>query len=241
MSRDPLEILASLNPVARLAESLSSDDAMLATIIASVPPTTVLSRRRRRGVWAALGTTVVVLGVAAFAILRQESPANPTRIVCFTDASVPPSGMHALDVSNDPVEACGVLWSNGVIASGEPPALTACVTNEGTIAVIPGDQQVCAQLGFANWVGAFSDDERRIVEFQTAVTEWFGTQCVPQGDALPQAEQFVADFDLDGWTVTDSGHWGVDRPCAASGVDPVTKTVNVGGRRRSAADNTPTT
>lgn len=239
MTRDPIELLASLNPMPRLNETLPGDEAMLASITASssLPAST---RRRRHWGWVVVGSTVAALGLAAFAILRQDSPANPTTIVCYTNAAVPPDAMHVLEVSDDPVDSCATLWRNGVIARGDPPELHACLNNAGTIAVIPGDSNVCSTLGFSNWVGAFSTDELQLINFQEEVTEWFGTQCIPESDAIRDAHRFVDRLDDDGWTVVNSGNWSSQRPCAASGVDPATKTVSVGGRRPH-ADGRPST
>ena len=124
---------------------------------------------------------------------------------------------------------------------GHTPALTGCITDAGSIAVIPGGQQVCAQLGLANWVGELSDDELIVVDFEQTVIDSFGSRCVPRVEAPAFAQQLLDTAGLIDWTVADNNNWTAQRPCAGPGVDPATKTLTVGGRRPKPGENVPAT
>lgn len=239
MKHDPLDILARWNPIPDLNETLPGDEDLLSTITASPVVVKVGSARRRRTVWAVTGTTVIVLAVAAFAILREESPSNPTAALCYSEASARPAVMHGLVGASDPIESCAELWRNGVIALGDAPALTGCITDAGSIAVVPGQQQVCAELGLANWVGELTDEELELINFQQSVIDRFASRCVPRFEAADLAQQLLDDAGLTDWAVADNDNWNAKRPCAGPGVDPATKTVTVGGRQPQPGEDVP--
>jgi len=215
--RDPFELLAALNPVEGLSQRLPGDDAMLAAIVAT--PVGVVPVRARRGRlrWWVTGGAVVVVsaGLAAAALLRQESPSNPTQLVCYPVAEHPPPALFDAPMGPDPVASCGELWVNGRIASDEsPPLLTSCVLDTGIVAVIPGDQQVCAELGFANWIGELTGDELNLIEFHDALVANFADRCVTEDVAEAEVRAVMAEFGVDDWSVAMRGGYTPERQCS---------------------------
>lgn len=73
---------------------------------------------------------------------------------CFAEAAAPGNptatgGVIGGAPSDDPVAECGRYWTNGGIAKRDAvPPLVACVGNNGTPWVFPGDDEdTCKELG----------------------------------------------------------------------------------------------
>lgn len=228
--RDPFELLAALNPVASLSETSPDDDALFATIIASTPSPTGRRRRSRR-LWITGGTAVTVLGLAAFAVLRQDSASSPLQLTCYTTAQQPPPEQFGIPMEDDPVKACEQLWRNGTISGTEPPTLTACVNDGGIVAVIPGDQQICGQLGLANWVGALTDNDKQLIAFADELTATFAAACITEPDARAAAQAVIDKYRLDGWTIVQRGGYTPQRACSLAGAVPEEHLVVIASRR----------
>ncbi len=226
--RDPIEILAALNPVPRLSETSPQDDELLATIIAKAPSTT---GKRRRRLWVTGGTAIAVVGLAAFAIFNQDSASSPLQLTCYTTAQQPPLEQFGIPMEGDPVKACKQLWRNGTIGDAEPPTLTACVNDRGIVAVIPGDQQVCDRLGFANWIGALTDDEVQMMAFADELAATFSEKCIIEPDATAAAQAVIDKYQLAGWTIVQQGGYTPQRACALAGAVPEQQLVVIASRR----------
>lgn len=228
--RDPFEILASANPLSGLEESMPGDEVMLRSILTG----TSSGRRRRRGrnFWIAGGTGLAAVGLAAFVVMHRESPKDPTQISCYSAAAALPTEQHSVPVAPDPVAACREVWASGGFGEGrDVPPLTACVNEGGIIAVIPGDTQVCDRLGLANWSGALTDDEQRLVAFTDEISTLFGLTCIEEGQAGERAREVLDKYGLQSWTVVDNDGYTSTRRCSAVGVDPTIDQVSVAGRR----------
>lgn len=226
--RDPFEILAALNPVPGLSESSPDDETLLATIIASTPLSTV---RRRRRLWIAGGTAVAVVALAAFAVLRREPASSPLQVSCYTTAQVPPPEQFVIPMEDDPVEACRQLWRNGTISGTEPAELTACVSGGGIVVVIPGDQQICSQLGLANWVGALTDDDRQVIAFADELATTFSERCIVESDAEAAVQALIDEYQFNDWTIVQQGRYTPQRLCSLAGAVPEQHLVVIASRR----------
>lgn len=133
-------------------------------------------RRRRYTLAGAVAAILLTAGgFTAGAILWGSAPVTDTGIVhCFSRPEIGPDGSYpgsAVAVAGgggehipieDAVQACAVLWEQGVFdedfdpatASPSPPRpipepLTVCVMRDGSAAVIPGPASVCQTLGLA--------------------------------------------------------------------------------------------
>jgi hypothetical protein len=209
--RDPFELLVALNPVAGLSTREDADDAMFEAIIAAQ-----FVRRRRPPVWVIGGAVVAVtVSLAAFVFLRRESPSNPLQLVCYPTAEEQPRAQFAMPMTDDPVGACAELWTKGPIATDErPPELTACILETGIIAVIPGDSQVCARLGLANWVGDFTPSETDLLEFQDALVARFLDRCVTDDDVESEVRALMAEYGVASWRLVQRGGYTSERQCS---------------------------
>jgi len=232
--RDPFELLAALNPVEGLSERLPGDDAMLAAIIAS-PLVPVRASRGRRRWWVTGGAVVVVsAGLAAAAFLRQESPTNPLQLVCYPVAEHPPPALSVIAMTADPVEACGELWMNGEFSVDDsPPELTACVLDTGLVAVIPGDQRVCAQLGFANWAGALTDENLDITAFHEVLVENFAERCLTESEVEAEVRAVMAEHGFADWPLVMRGGYTAERQCSIVALDLEGRFIVIVSRRGS--------
>lgn len=239
-TRDPFELLRSLNPLATLDEALPADDQLLATITASTPAQT--TRRHRRRGWIVGGTAGVVLAVAAFAVFHQSSPKDPTALACYSEASRNPAARTGLGLSPDPVAACAEAWRRGALGDKKvPEQLTACISDVGTLTVIPGDQEVCSRLGFDNWVGSFSDYELMLSDLQDELSNRISLTCHSREEAFTIAAEIMNEYHLRDWTLVDNNNWSTERSCSTIGVDPVEKSIHLGGRHPSKHETPPTT
>lgn len=118
----------------------------------------------------AVGAIAIPAGAAA-AYYGFREVEDTSTIRCFSESSLDGDVMY-LDsgVNVDPVQACGDLWSQGVLLPGVQdaqaptpganlpvPRLAACVIDYADdvaiVAVIPGDDTVCRQLGLPRWAG----------------------------------------------------------------------------------------
>lgn len=225
---DPFEVLASLNPVPGLSETSPYDDALLATILAATPSST---GKRRRRLWITGGTAVAVVALAAFAVVRQDPASTPLQLTCYATAQRPPAEQFGIPMERDPVKACEQLWRNGTIGGAAPPALTACVSEGGIVAVVPGDQQVCDRLGLANWVGALTDDEKQMMAFADELATTFSASCIVEADATTVVQAVIDKYRLDGWTIVQSGGYTPQRACSLAGAVPEQHLVVIASRR----------
>jgi hypothetical protein len=235
--QDLFLVLVASNPVLVLERSDYGDEAMLAGIIAAGKPNRMNTPRIRRG-WVIGGVSVVMIVAAAFAVLRHDAPDNPTTMLCYSERSANPAQRQELP-TGDPVAACREVWQSGVFGTGEVPALTACVTNDGIIAVVPGGDQACVDLGFALWRGSFDDDDQSVIDFHEELARSLTSTCYGEQNAKEVVRALLNDYGLDGWTVLSNDNWTDAFPCTASGVDAASKTVTLAGRERNSQDSNP--
>ncbi len=228
--------LIDINPLAQLEANPPADEQLLADILTEPVP----HRRRRPSRWWIVGITgVAAIGAAAYMFLDREPAKDPITITCYSDATTDPASQWVLDSAADPVAACAQVWADGRFGLGDTPRLTACVTDTGIIAVVPGDQQVCANLGYALWNTKVDDDALTIIAFQDELGPILGLTCYPEDAALEIVADQLAKHGLEDWTITSNHNWTAELPCAAPGIDPLTRTVTVGARSRRAKDQDP--
>ncbi len=235
--QDLFLMLVATNPVRALESSEYGDEALLARIIAAGKPNRMNTPRIRRG-WVIGGVSVALIVAAAFAVLRHEAPDDPTLFLCYSEQSASPATQIQLPTS-DPIAACRELWESGRFGARDVPPLTACITGDGFIAVVPGGDQACVDLGFALWRGSFDDDEQAVIEFRKEVARSFGLTCYSEQEGTLAVETLLNEHGLDGWTIVSNHDWTDAFPCTASGVDATSKTVTLGGRQRNSKDPNP--
>ena len=164
-------------------------------------------------------------------MFRQQSASSPLQLTCYTAAQQPPPEQFGIPMEADPVKACEQLWRDGTIGGSEPPTLTACVNDGGIVVVVPGDQQICGQLGLANWVGALTDDEKQVMAFADELATTFADGCILEPDAEAAAQAVIDKYHLDDWTIVQQGGYTPQRSCSLAGAVPEQQLVVIASRR----------
>ncbi|MCE9620930.1 MAG: hypothetical protein K8R99_01145 [Actinomycetia bacterium] len=232
--QDSFEALVAANPTRARAESLPGDEALLARILAtdpnrSDPPTA----RPRKRAWVLVGVSATVALMAAFAVLRHEAPTDPTQISCLSDVSVSPHRQIGLPTSDDPVAACRQLWQAGEFGDVNVPALTACITDQGRIAVVPGGNQSCIDLGYSLWNGSLAESDDDLITFQVDLARELMENCSSREEAADDVQDLLTQHGLEEWTIAFSDNWTADMPCTKPAVDPQSKTVTLSALPRT--------
>lgn len=228
--RDPFEVFARLNPFAGEVDAFTdADEERLARILAS--PATRPERERRRRRWiVGVGVGVVVLATAAFAVVRREHVSDPTGIACYSAADLG-ADIAVVGPSQDPVASCSVVWSDGTFSSDGAPRLAACVADSGVVAVFPGDDAVCSQLGLAELVPGEGDEQRAVVALQEQMSAQYAQSCLRQPEAMATAQRLLDESGLPGWTVQLAEDFPAGLECGVATPLPESRIVIVGGAR----------
>jgi hypothetical protein len=235
--RDPFELLARVNPLRDLDEVLPSDATLLAEILAGTTPTV---RGRSRSRWIASGTAlVIVAAAAAYAFARSEHAHDPTTVTCFSNAARDPDSQFALGPQDDPLAACRQLWETGQLGTGDVPPLTACVTDTGIVAIVPGDLRVCTELGYAQWNGKVDPEAQALLSFRDELDRTFGRTCYPPAAAARIVTDHLSQHHLEGWTVSEASGFNEHMPCTVGMVDLPSKTITLVARPRTSGDQSP--
>lgn len=221
---DPFELLSSLRPDDANDFLAPGDDpaadAMLEHIMASDPKVRRHRRRRRVLVGAAVG---LVLGSGAVAAaLLLDRPSDPATLACYSEASTDPAVQVGLtmDPASTPLDQCHELWLDGTLGTGEPPPLTACVTVEGIVAVLPGDEGTCTGLGLAALDPSANLDQSGAARVASAISEDYPSECVDSLEAATLiVEGILTEVDAGRWEVQVAGEITLERPCVFAAVD----------------------
>jgi hypothetical protein len=146
-------------------------------------------------------------------------------LACYSTAEVATAVQVAIapEPGRPPVEQCAALWSDGRISSGGAPTLTACVTDTGIVAVLPGDDRSCLAAG---WVVAASSTQppaERSPELTNALSDRFAGRCLDVESAGRAVEDVLVQLGLTGWAIDDRTPEGAG--CAVPVVDVASRTV----------------
>lgn len=227
MSADPVQLLDRLSPpdgwsdrtdldadpvAAAILERVLSDDG------SNVVSLDAARRRRRRGIGGAIVVAALVAGGAVAAVL-QRSPQETRQMACWSNAAFPPDDLIALswDGQADPVSMCADQWTEGAFGAAAPdPELTACTTAEGIAAVMPGDIDVCDELGLAEFSPPPIDDQALAVNrAASALNRRFNAAtCEPIAVAVRETPGILEEYGLSGWTVKIVDTFRDDETCA---------------------------
>jgi hypothetical protein len=235
---DPLELLK----VARPSESrvdLSTDPiarAILQRTLDDRSPARVARRaghRARRAVIVGVVGVVAVAGTAAAITFRHDKPSEIRTIGCWSDAVVPASEIVVVEWSGgDPVRSCQQAWRDGAfetIPATEPPPLIACISIDGAIAVIPGNEATCDELELASFDPAPDPEGEKVRAAITAIeTRVSQKACLEPTAAISVIEEILDNAGLSDWTIvppTDT--FPEAEPCASVGFDVPTMTVYI--------------
>lgn len=194
-------------------------------------------RRRRRFVMATL-VAVVVGGAATvgYAALTGSSTASDG-IGCYSGDEI---GGSATIVGLDGRKAtttCADLWAAGEVVAGTdtaPAPLHACVSSdgEGPIKVLAStDASVCDRLGMVDDPNAGLDLEaRRFGEFSSELSNVLEGQefaCVDPVRMRRLVQGLLAEHEMTGWTIRESGEFDQVNRCATLALDSVSRVITM--------------
>jgi hypothetical protein len=178
---------------------------------------------------------VAVLAVAAVAattwvaLVRDVSAVT---VVCYATTSLDGDRVGVAASSAPSVAVCAEPWADGPLTNpdvnpGDIPPLTACVTDNGVLAVFPTDDpKVCDDLGLATpdpsqptvGLGSAAAARDEIVAYVA------GETCPSLEDAELRVRSILETHGLTDWTV-EAQPQREDRPCASIAFDTDTRTV----------------
>lgn len=200
----------------------------------AAPKRPSIRRRRRRALFVAVAVLLVSAAAATAVVLTRPDAqvVAAAGIACADRVAERPDLAIVVADGRSPVEVCAGLWRNGQIVSGsrgEPPELTACVSETGAVFVFPSGPAVCDKLGMTRGLPAdYSPVAATLAGFRRALAsrlEPAGGACPPIAEAAAIAEDELHRFGLRGWSVTvDDGGSG---ECASFGLDAQARTVVV--------------
>jgi hypothetical protein len=179
-------------------------DAMLLRITSTVP-------RRRRFKWRrwtffVTGACVLVGAGVTTAVLRSRSPEDPTVIDCYSSEvphegaiiGVPPeSGQTA-------IEQCAAYWSDGTFAADGPPDLVACVTDDDVIAVLPGDDTLCADREWMLADLAEAGATHPASQLLALMSDRFAGRCLNPEEAARAIREIFDELGLSDWSIDNA-------------------------------------
>lgn len=230
-----LELLRSFDPVdLGQVEGPDSERArdLLERVMRAPRPATRRSAVQRSARPAVLAMLALFLLAATWFLTREVE--TPQSIACYqavdldSDVAAAPPGRPAA------AEACAQVWEDGVLSNpdlvpvGAVPALTACVTQAGTLAVLPtGDSAVCEELGLAYPEPSSQTEADNVRQLDSSLNQLFSSSdCVAIDDVVAQVRLIMADSDLLDWTI-DLGAATDERPCASYSLDARTRTITL--------------
>jgi hypothetical protein len=236
--RDGLEFLRENNPVnesdVETHDSSRAQDLfakVVATPLVEIPPRRISSSRRFRLVIALLA--VAALTTAA-AWLWTRTIDLPNAVTCYqavdpdADAAAAPAGSEATAGACAPVWEAGILVNTGITPAGSVPPLTACVAENGALAVFPtADTTVCSSFGLAYPEPADQDQADDVRDVEMRLIAYFQSHdCLSMADAEITVRRILSESGFNEWTV-QSQPVNPERPCASHSFDPQATTVHL--------------
>jgi hypothetical protein len=239
--RDPFEMVAALNPVVDRPLVAGEDpvaDAILARIIpgktTGAKVVSIDTARRRRYRWVAPVVVVGVLasGGAAAAWVMSRHQTEPFIAGCYRTARLTSDQVFvAVDGVTNPVDSCARSWLDGTFGTDGPPQLTACVTPEGAGVVVPGDDRICAGLGYVPYnltpdreADAIRDTSDAIFAFIQADAD----TCVDLDSAKREYRKIADAHGLSDWPIIDTP-FDAAMPCITANLDRANHNIGLPG------------
>lgn len=231
---DPFDRLRQADP-ARTREPAQPTDDSAETMYRNVVTSEPRASRSARHRWGRLPILVgVALLLAAAAYVLTRPVTEPLTIGCYR---TPALDADLVVVPADPgptaEELCQAVWEPGgefaTDGGGQPPPLSACVLDTGTIGVFPSveGRDVCQALGLAQPDYPSDTGNQSIIELQDVLVPRFLDECLDLPTATAIVEKELTDSGLTDWRVTSKQPFTPDRPCASLAIEPTAKTIEL--------------
>lgn len=227
---DPIEWLRRHQPDPEPGDPGVPED-LLASILSgerTPSPTPLFTRRRRRAPWIAGGLGVVMVATAAFVLSHEREATNPTAVACMAGVDMSAERFGLLAFGGNPIDACRELWDTGQMGGAvrTTDQLTGCATDDGAAFVFPAGPEICEQLGLFELEFTPDEETERLSGLIQGLSERVNTQtCVGLDEAQAITTELLAEFELEGWTISVIAGPTPTEPCMTTGVDPENTTV----------------
>jgi hypothetical protein len=230
---DPFEILRGNNPVdpSTIDAFGPAADDLLDSIIAE--PARRQPILTRRSLYLGIAAAAILAATAATWFLSTRS-IETLSVVCFESVDLDGHRSGLSETVTPQPEACQAPFQDGRLTfdtsrPGYVPPLTGCVSDNGSLYVLPTDNQdICTALGLAKpdptQPPASLDD---IGAAKEAITEYIlSAECRPLEDTVTQVRRILDDNNLSEWQIQQNpGRPG--QPCASIAYDIPNTTIIV--------------
>lgn len=196
-------------------------------------PEQPLRRPRHRTILVIAAVLLALISIAA-AWLALRDVTDPIPVVCYQAPSLDGDAADGAPGDSLGVERCAWAWEDGILINedfappGQVPALIGCVTDEGNLAVFPGDNPaLCRQLGLTEPDPGSVSDGDALRRLESDLVAWFDQHgCQPLDVAEHDIRQILHAHGLDDWHISKSAGNEHD-PCASFGLDALNKTIRL--------------
>jgi len=190
-------------------------------------------RSRHRTVLVITAVLVALISIAA-TWLALRDVTDPLPIVCYQAPRMDSDAAAGASGGTLGVERCEWAWEDGTLINddfappGQIPPLVGCVTDEGNLAVFPGDDPaLCEQLGLTRPEPASMSDGDALRQLESDLVDWFDEHGCQALDVAEQDIRVILDaHGFDDWLISNPGPNGND-PCASFGLDVENKAVRL--------------
>lgn len=235
--RDGLELLRANNPVDEsTVEGSGSPRAqeLLNQVLASPKPDHTTKRYPLRRVRITVVWTVVALATTAAAWLWTRPIERPNAVLCYQQADLQADVAAAPAGSPATADACAPVWQESVLVNadltprGSVPPLTACVSENGALAVFPtGDPTVCDDLGLAHPEPASQESADAVRRLELELVSYFlARDCITMTQAETDVRRILNQTSFSDWAIQSQPEVA-DRPCASFSLDARAKTIHL--------------
>ena len=229
--RDPFDILRGHDPVNR-TELPDADSPTARTLFEQITASSPSSLGRRRVLLAVAVLAIAAVAATTWAALTRDVSA--VSVTCYATTSLDGDRVGVAPSDVPSVEACIDPWADGpltnpAVSPGEVPPLSACVAEDGALAVFPtNDPTVCEDLGLAELNPSQpTDGLASIAAARESIVAYIaGEACASIDDAQVRIRTILDGHGLTDWTI-ESQPPRADRPCASIAFDVDTQTVIV--------------
>lgn len=190
---------------------------------------TPASRRNLHLVIAVAAISVITVA-ATWIWLRTIS--IPNAIICYQAVDLDADAAAAPPSETATGDACAPAWEQqtlvnpDIVPPGSLPPLTACVAENGALAVFPTDDTtVCRRLGLAHPDPTTQELADNVRTLESQLIEYFQSEeCIPVREATEHASDVAEDHGLGGWAI-EAQTETPERPCASFSIDPDLETI----------------
>lgn len=232
--QDGLERLRAINPVDETdVDGPDSPHAQeLLTRVTSTHPGLPSPRLMSKRVRLVLAVLAAMVATTAAAWIWTRAITTPNAISCYqavdldADIAAAPPGREATADACVPVWERAELANPDLVPAGSIPPLTACVAENGSLAVFPTeDTNVCAALGLAYPEPEQQDTADLIREVEDRLVGYFQSrECIPLGEAEAEVNKVLDSAGFTSWMIQTQPE-NSERPCASFSFDPTSETV----------------